>query len=116
MYEDAPEPTVRADQVLVRVHACAMNHLDLFVRAGIPGMTFRMPHILGSDIAGEIVGVAALEGQGQRELLAPGLVRRCETCFAAMTTSAGAIRFSGTRQDGGGAAGAEYSAIPIPAA
>ena len=36
VYEDVPEPRIRADQVLVRVRACALNHLDLFVRAGIP--------------------------------------------------------------------------------
>ena len=59
-YEDAPEPKIRADQVLVRVGACALNHLDLFVRAGIPGMKFAMPHILGSDIAGEVVEVGEL--------------------------------------------------------
>ena len=51
-YEDAPEPTIKANQVLVRVRATALNHLDLFVRAGIPGMKVPMPHVLGSDIVG----------------------------------------------------------------
>ena len=60
VYEDLPEPTIKADQVLIRVRACALNHLDLFVRAGIPGMKFPMPHILGSDIAGEVVEVGEL--------------------------------------------------------
>ena len=36
VYENAPEPRLKPDQVLVRVRACALNHLDLFVRAGIP--------------------------------------------------------------------------------
>ena len=36
VYEDAPEPVIRANQALIRVRACALNHLDLFVRAGIP--------------------------------------------------------------------------------
>ena len=57
VYEDIDEPRIRADQVLVRVRACALNHLDLFVRAGIPGMKFALPHVLGSDIAGEVVAV-----------------------------------------------------------
>jgi len=48
-YEGAPDPPLRKDQVLVRVRACAMNHLDLRVREGLPGV--RLPHILGSDIA-----------------------------------------------------------------
>ena len=55
VYEDAPEPQIKANEILLRVRACALNHLDLFVRAGIPGMKFDMPHILGSDIAGEVV-------------------------------------------------------------
>src|SRR5258708_14245288 len=67
VYEDVPEPKIKANQVLVRVRACALNHLDLFVRAGIPGMKFSMPHILASDIAGEVV-----EGGGLCELINPG--------------------------------------------
>ena len=43
VYEDAPEPVIQANQVLVRVRACALNHLDLFVRAGIPGLKFPCP-------------------------------------------------------------------------
>jgi len=42
-YEDVPDPKPRKDQVLVRVRACAMNHLDLWVRKGLPGI--RLPHI-----------------------------------------------------------------------
>ena len=52
-YEDAPDPILRKDQVLVRVRACALNHLDLWARSGLKGITF--PHILGSDVAGEVV-------------------------------------------------------------
>src|SRR5258707_3908608 len=85
-YEDAPEPKIKANQVLVRVRACALNHLDLFVRAGIPGMKFAMPHVLGSDIAGEIVEVGELCGRlkpGLRVLLSPGLsCRQCEQCVS----------------------------------
>ena len=58
-YEDIPDPEPRKDQVLVRIKACALNHLDIFVRTGIPGVT--LPHILGSDIAGEIVGAGPFE-------------------------------------------------------
>ena len=52
-HEDVPDPKPRKDQVLIRVRACALNHLDLWVRKGLPGVP--LPHILGSDIAGEIV-------------------------------------------------------------
>ena len=37
-YEDVPDPKPRKDQVLIRVRACSMNHLDIFVRGGLPGV------------------------------------------------------------------------------
>ncbi len=37
-YEDVPDPKPRKDQVLVRVKACALNHLDIWVRKGLPGV------------------------------------------------------------------------------
>ena len=54
-YEDIPDPVPRKDQVLVRVRACSLNHLDIWVRKGLPGV--KLPHILGSDVAGEIAEV-----------------------------------------------------------
>jgi len=53
-YNDAPDPAIRQSDVLVRVKACALNHLDLWVRKGIPGVPIPLPHIPGSDISGEI--------------------------------------------------------------
>ena len=58
-YEDEPVPTVRANEVLVRVRACALNHLDLWVRAGLPNVPIPLPHIPGSDVAGEIAEIGA---------------------------------------------------------
>src|SRR5215831_7191709 len=85
VYEDVAEPSIRPDQVLVRVRACALNHLDLSVRAGIPGMKFSMPHVLGSDIAGEVVEVGELCERikpGWRVVLSPGTsCRQCEQCL-----------------------------------
>ena len=65
-YEDVPDPQPLKNQVLVHVKACAMNHLDLWVRKGLPGV--KLPHILGSDIeyADEITMLKAMEGR--REL------------------------------------------------
>ena len=51
--------TSRANEVLVRVRACALNHLDLWVRRGIPGVPFPLPHIPGSDVAGEVVKIGS---------------------------------------------------------
>jgi NADPH:quinone reductase-like Zn-dependent oxidoreductase len=121
IYEDVAEPRIVGNQVLVRVRACALNHLDLFVRAGIPGMKFAMPHVLGSDIAGEIVAVGELCERvkpGWRVLLSPGLsCRQCEQCFAGNDNQCRRYTLFGYGVDGGNAellAAPEYTVIPIP--
>jgi NADPH:quinone reductase-like Zn-dependent oxidoreductase len=121
VYEDAPEPQIKANEILLRVRACALNHLDLFVRAGIPGMTFTMPHILGSDIAGKVVRVGELcerVAPGWRVLLSPGLsCRQCSPCVAGQDSLCRRYTMFGYRVDGGNAeflAAPEYSAIRIP--
>src|SRR5256885_8598194 len=58
-YTDAPDPTIRPNEVLVRVRACALNHLDLWVRIGNPNVPIPLPHIPGSDISGEIAQIGA---------------------------------------------------------
>lgn len=52
-----PAPTPGPRQVLLRVHACGLNHLDIFVRRGVAGRHVSMPHISGGDVAGEVVAV-----------------------------------------------------------
>src|SRR5450759_3338191 len=119
--EDVPEPRIKANQILIRVRACALNHLDLFVRAGIPGMKFPMPHILGSDIAGEIVEAGSLCERvkpGWRVLLSPGLsCRQCGQCLSGHDTLCRRYTLFGSGVDGGNAAlvaAPEYSVIRIP--
>ena len=51
-YEDRPEPQIKPDEVLVRVKASSLNHLDIWVRQGIPGYQIPLPHISGCDVAG----------------------------------------------------------------
>jgi NADPH:quinone reductase-like Zn-dependent oxidoreductase len=120
-YEDAPEPRIKANEILLRVRACALNHLDLWVRGGIPGMTFDMPHVLGSDIAGEVVQVGELCERvrpGWRVLLSPGLsCRQCSQCVSGLDNQCRRYTMFGYRVDGGNAeylAAPEYSAIQIP--
>jgi NADPH:quinone reductase-like Zn-dependent oxidoreductase len=85
-YADIPEPAIGPSDVLVRVRACALNHLDLWVRAGLPNMTLAFPHVLGSDIAGEVAKVGAEVTNlrpGDKVLLAPGVsCGQCEACIA----------------------------------
>ncbi len=74
-YEDAPLPRPEANEVLVRVRACSLNHLDLWVRGGLPNLRLTFPWVLGSDAAGEIVEVGSLCSRcrvGDRILVAPG--------------------------------------------
>jgi len=85
-FVDAPEPTIGQGEVLVRVRACALNHLDIWIRRGIPGQKTPMPHIPGSDIAGEVArvgdGVTNVK-PSDRVLLNPGIsCGQCEKCLA----------------------------------
>ena len=74
-YEDAPEPKPKGNEVLLKVGACSLNHLDLWVRGGLRGLKLDFPWVLGSDAAGEIVEVGDLCTRakiGDKVLVAPG--------------------------------------------
>jgi NADPH:quinone reductase-like Zn-dependent oxidoreductase len=78
-YEDAPDPEPRAGTAIVRVRACALNHLDLWQRRGLERVRIPMPHISGADVAGEVVdGGGGPVPVGTRVMLQPGL--SCGTC------------------------------------
>jgi len=53
-YGEVPNPVAQPGQVLVKVRACAINHLDIWVRRGWPGLKLAMPHWCGADVAGEV--------------------------------------------------------------
>jgi len=118
-YEDVPDPTPRKDQVLVRVRACAMNHIDLWVRQGLPNV--KLPHIPGADIAGEIVEVGEyVRGfhSGQRVLLAPmSFCNQCAKCVAGLQNQCPGFTVLGNAVDGGYCeliAVPAVNVIPIP--
>jgi NADPH:quinone reductase-like Zn-dependent oxidoreductase len=118
-YEDVPDPQPRNDQVLICVRACALNHLDLWVRKGLPGI--KLPHILGSDIAGEVVESGEyINGfrPGQRVLLAPmHFCGRCPKCVAGLQNQCREFTALGNAVDGGNCELIAVSAanvIPIP--
>jgi len=83
-YEEAPEPELAPGEVLIRVRACALNHLDLWERRGLDRVTFPMPHTSGSDVAGEIIASAATDvAAGRRVMLQPGVsCGRCAACLS----------------------------------
>ena len=53
-YQEMPAPTIGPNEVLVRVKACALNHLDIWIRQGSPAYPMPLPHISGSDVAGMV--------------------------------------------------------------
>jgi NADPH:quinone reductase-like Zn-dependent oxidoreductase len=82
---DLPVPELGAPtDVRLRVHAAALNHLDLFVLQGLPGVTITPPWIMGADAAGVVdaVGSAVHDvAVGERVLINPGISdRSCEYC------------------------------------
>jgi NADPH:quinone reductase-like Zn-dependent oxidoreductase len=118
-YEGIPDPQLRKDQVLVRVRACSLNHLDVWVRKGLPGV--KLPHILGSDIAGEVAEVGEyLSGfkAGQRVLIAPMIFcGRCAKCVAGIQNQCREFAVLGNAVDGGNCeliAVPSANVIPIP--
>lgn len=110
-YEEVPDPELRKDQVLVRVKACSLNHLDIFVRKGLPGV--KLPHILGSDVAGEIAEVGEYVSgfkAGQRVLVAPmHFCGYCVKCVAGLQNQCRVFTVLGNAVDGGNC---ELIAIP----
>ena len=53
-YKDAPDPKPARGEVLIEVKATSINHIDIFLRRGIPGIKVALPKIVGSDAAGVI--------------------------------------------------------------
>jgi len=82
--QEVPDPKIGPDEVLLRVRACALNHLDLFVREGIPALKTPLPFWSGCDIAGDVAEVgSAVEDVkvGERVAVNPSLTcGRCEFC------------------------------------
>jgi len=74
-YGEFKDPVVGPADVLIAVKACAMNHLDIWARQGLPGVLIPLPHILGADVAGVVLesGKGAKRfKKGDRVLVSPG--------------------------------------------
>jgi NADPH:quinone reductase-like Zn-dependent oxidoreductase len=111
--EDAPEPPVGAGEVKVRVRACALNHLDIWVRNGIPAYKTPLPHILGSDIAGEVIEVGEGVGdwgKGDEVILYPVVsCGKCRFCKMGRENLCVEVQVIGAHCPGGYA---EYIVVP----
>ncbi|MFW9965586.1 MAG: zinc-binding dehydrogenase [Candidatus Thorarchaeota archaeon] len=103
---DFPKPKVGPSQILIEVKAVALNHLDLFTRAGIPGLTLKMPHVLGSDISGVVaeIGVDAMGDieVGARVIIDPGVsCGVCEYCVSGQDSLCSTYGILGEHYSGG---------------
>jgi NADPH:quinone reductase-like Zn-dependent oxidoreductase len=91
-----PRPVPGPGEILLQVKATGVNHLDTFVRRGMPGVTLPLPMIPGSDAAGVIAatgpGVVGLE-PGDRVFVSPGY--SCERCRACLSGNEPLCRFYG---------------------
>lgn len=112
-YADTPEPVVGPHEALIHVKAAALNHLDLWVRRGIPGLRLPLPHIGGSDLAGIVIAVGEdvpTNWIGQRVLVNPALsCGTCHFCLAGQQCMCPRFRILGEHTPGGFA---EYTVAP----
>ena len=112
-YTDVPAPHIRANEVLLEVKACALNHLDIFVRRGMPGIEIPLPHILGNDIAGVVREVGELVTwvqPGDEVMVHPGVsCGHCAACLSGQDNLCREYDMVGYRRNGGYA---ELVAVP----
>jgi NADPH:quinone reductase-like Zn-dependent oxidoreductase len=102
--EEVPDPVPGPGEVLVRVRACALNHLDLWERRGLERVTFPMPHISGSDVAGEVIAAVGVDvNPGRRVMLQPGIsCGRCVACLSGRDNECAHYEVLGYRNYPGG--------------
>lgn len=121
IFGDLPAPEPARDEVLVKVKTCALNHLDIWVRNGMPAYSVKLPHVLGSDVSGEIAAVGpGVSGfsAGQRVIVAPGVsCWDCEWCFSGRDNLCRNYSILGAKLHGGYAELVKVKArdcIPLP--
>ena len=111
-YEEAPDPVPRPDHAIVRVRACALNHLDLWQRRGLERIRIPLPHISGADVSGDILdGGGGPLPAGTRVLVQPGLsCGACPACVEGRDNECPSYDVLGYQSDGGYA---ELVSVPL---
>lgn len=111
--QEMPTPEVRPTDVLVRVRAVALNHLDLWIRRGLPRLTLTFPHIPGADVAGvveQVGGAVTTIREHEEVIVSPGLsCGVCAACVAGEDNLCARYAILGEHRHGGYA---EYVAVP----
>ena len=110
---EVADPKIKANEVLIEVRACALNHLDVWVRTGMPGIKIPLPHILGNDVAGVVRKTGDLVTwvkPGDEVMLQPGTsCGHCDECLSGRDNFCDEYDIIGYRRDGGYA---ELVAVP----
>ena len=115
-YTDLPEPTAGPNDVVVKVRAAAANFNDIWARRGLPGMKVVLPHVSGSDVAGDVVEVGSeVSGVsvGDAVLVHPGLgCRNCQACAAGQEVLCREFRIWGFQTGPNDGGHAEFVRLP----
>lgn len=113
VWRQLPEPVAGPGQVVVAVRACAVNHLDLWVRNGVPGHRFPLPLVPGSEVAGTVAALGpGVEGLaiGDPVVVGAGVsCGVCPRCFAGQDPLCADFGLLGEDRDGGYA-----ERVPVP--
>ena len=111
--EEVPDPVVGPGDALVRVRACALNHLDLWQRRGLRRVAIPLPHISGSDVSGIVVDSKGGDlPAGTRVMLQPGVsCGRCLACLSGSDNECPHYEVLGYRNHPGGYA--ELVKVPV---
>jgi len=112
-YMELPDPQPGVGEVVIKVRACALNHLDIWLRLGIPAYRLSLPHVPGSDVAGEVVavgdGVTNVQ-VGDKVIVNPNLTcGECEWCRMGEDSMCQSFGIFGAKCWGGYA---EYAKVP----
>ncbi|MBN21828.1 MAG: zinc-binding dehydrogenase, partial [Bdellovibrionaceae bacterium] len=101
--KEKEEPVLQQGKALVEVHYCSLNHLDLWVRKGVPGHSFPLPLIPGCDVSGRITAVDSKEWSvGDAVVIQPVIFcGKCRNCKKKWISACENFGLFGETVDGG---------------
>jgi NADPH:quinone reductase-like Zn-dependent oxidoreductase len=112
---EVPDPVAGPGQVLVRVRAAALNHIDLWLRRGLPALKVALPHVSGGDVCGVVAALGAgATGvkEGDRVVVNPGIsCGHCARCLSGEDNLCPDYHLVGEHRWGG-----EAELLAVPAA
>lgn len=116
---ELPKPVPEAGEVLIRVRACGLNHLDIWIRRGLPNLKLTYPHVPGSDFAGHVEEIRPTAPNsfdpplavGDRVVAFPSIsCGRCEACYSGRDDMCRRLKLMGEHIGGGCA---QYVRVPL---